>query len=629
MAGFFVAFHVMGLHDAASFLKRTRMTEELDMDTAFLNAPELTDADRKLIEELIDTGQEHLFMDWDGPGIATEEKAAFLAALAKIDGSYPGGLVGYIANARKLLAEAKEGGNPFEGFVPHQPDKVDLTHLDETYDHYEALGQKQFNKVGVVLVAGGLGERLGYNGIKLDIPVEVVETTCYIKHYASCLKAMEARMENPRPVPFIIMVSQDTGEKTIKTLEDNDYFGLQKEQVHILRQELVPAIADNDGALALKEKYELILKPHGHGDIHMLLYTSGLAAKLEQEGIEHLLFIQDTNGQVFNAAPAALGVSVEKGYDFNSIAVNRIPGEAVGGLAKLVRGDCELTLNVEYNQLDPLLRATVSPEGDVPNEEGYSMFPGNINILVVRMASYVRILEQSQGIIAEFVNPKYADESKTSFKKPTRLETMMQDLPKLFGPDERVGVSIFDRRWSFSANKNNITDAAAKHEAGGPPEASATAESDFYLAGRMRLQAAGTKVEENEAELILGVPFINGPKVLLRPSFAMTLAEAREKIEGCCISGEATLILDGNDIALEDVELSGRSALVIKACEGAKVVVIGQKFENDGFELVKLTEEERASDDVPEYLRIRGYRFEDRGAAIYEFDEPGEYFIEA
>ena len=106
------------------------------------------------------------------------------------------------------------------------------------------------------------------------------------------------------------------------------------------------------------------------------------------------------------------------------------------------------------------------------------------------------------------------------------------------------------------------------------------------------------------------------------------MADARDKLSTCSISGEATLILDGKEIALEDVELSGRSALVIKACEGAKVIVIGQKFENQGFELVKLTEEELASDSVPEYLKIRGYRFENRGAAIYEFDEPGEYFIE-
>ena len=107
---------------------------------------------------------------------------------------------------------------------------------------------------------------------------------------------------------------------------------------------------------------------------------------------------------------------------------------------------------MEYNQLDPLLRATVSPAGDLPNEEGYSFFPETL-MLIIALRAYVKVLEQSQGIIAEFVNPKYSDVKRSPFKKPTRLETMMQDLPKLFEQQERVGVAIFDRTWSFSANK--------------------------------------------------------------------------------------------------------------------------------------------------------------------------------
>jgi UDP-sugar pyrophosphorylase len=584
-------------------------------------------AEQALIAELLEADQGHLFADWDEPGTNDEAKAAFLANLTRVNESYPGGLTGYISNAKKLLAEAKKGDNPFEGFVPHQPDTVDLTQVDADYDHYESLGKTHFDKTAFVLVAGGLGERLGYSGIKLDIPVEVTETTSYLAHYAANLKAMESRMSTPRPVPFVIMTSEDTNAKTIASLEANNWFGLQQEQVHILKQELVPAIADNDGRLALKEKYQMILKPHGHGDIHMLLYTTGIAAKLEQQGIEHLVFMQDTNGQIFNAVPAALGASVEKGFDFNSIAVNRIPGEAVGGLARLVKGDTELTLNVEYNQLEPLLRATVSPEGDVPNEQGFSMFPGNINVLVIKLASYVQVLERTRGIIAEFVNPKYADETKTTFKKPTRLETMMQDLPKLFGPVEKVGVSVFDRVWAFSAIKNNIVDAAAKAATGGVPESGATAEADFYLAGRKRLIAAGMAVTEAAEEPILDIPVTPGPRVLLRPSFALTLDEVRSKISGGSIAGEGTLILNGKDITLENVEITDGSALVIKACEGANVTVKDLKVENDGFELVKLTEEEQSSDAIPEYLRIRGYRIENRGAKICEFTRTGEYTV--
>ncbi|MFA5688241.1 MAG: UTP--glucose-1-phosphate uridylyltransferase [Kiritimatiellales bacterium] len=583
----------------------------MDIAQLTLNADE-----QKLIQQLLAAGQEHLFADWDVRGMHDDAKREFLKSLMCMNNSYPGGLVSYINNARNLLAEAKSGANPFDGFVPHQPDITDLTKFDTRYDHYEALGQAHFEKVAVVLVAGGLGERLGYSGIKLDIPVEVTETTPYLAHYAACLKAMEARMQNPHPVPLIIMVSEDTQAKTVASLENNNYYGLQKEQIHILKQELVPALADNAGHLALEEKYKLILKPHGHGDVHMLLHSSGLAKKYAAAGIEHFIFIQDTNGQVFNALPAALGVSVEKKFDFNSLAVNRIPGEAVGGLARLVKGGTELTLNIEYNQLDPLLRATVNPAGDVPNEQGWSIFPGNINVLIIKLSSYVKLLERTHGIIAEFVNPKYADASRSTFKQPTRLETMMQDLPKLFGPDEKTGVSVFDRRWAFSANKNNIKDAAEKQASGGPPESAATAESDFYLAGRMKLAAAGVEIETAPEKMIRGINIIPGPRVILHPSFAMTLAEVRKKISGGKISGEATLSIAGENVLLEHIELAGNSALVIRAGEDT-IALKNVKIENAGFELIALTDAEQNDPATPEHLRLRGYRIENRGAEIY------------
>lgn len=84
------------------------------------------------------------------------------------------------------------------------------------------------------------------------------------------------------------------------------------------------------------------------------------------------------------------------------------------------------TINVEYNHLDPLLRADGS-EGDVndPNT-GFSPYPGNINQLLFRLEDYVKALEESKGAMPEFVNPKYANVEKTVFKKPTRLECMMQ-----------------------------------------------------------------------------------------------------------------------------------------------------------------------------------------------------------
>lgn len=50
-----------------------------------------------------------------------------------------------------------------------------------------------------------------------------------------------------------------------------------------------------------------------------------------------------------------------------------------------------MIINVEYNQLDPILRATVSPEGDVNDPAtGLSPFPGNTNNLVFMLDPYLK-----------------------------------------------------------------------------------------------------------------------------------------------------------------------------------------------------------------------------------------------
>jgi hypothetical protein len=51
--------------------------------------------------------------------------------------------------------------------------------------------------------------------------------------------------------------------------------------------------------------------------------------------------------------------------------------QAIGAIASLQHKDGgALTINVEYNQLDPLLRSTVSKEGDVNDATGFSPYPG-------------------------------------------------------------------------------------------------------------------------------------------------------------------------------------------------------------------------------------------------------------
>jgi hypothetical protein len=60
-----------------------------------------------------------------------------------------------------------------------------------------------------------------------------------------------------------------------------------------------------------------------------------------------------------------------------------------------------MTCNVEYNQLDPLLRATTNPDGDVNDPEtGKSIFPGNINQLVLALGPYTQVLERTYTVLS-------------------------------------------------------------------------------------------------------------------------------------------------------------------------------------------------------------------------------------
>ncbi|XP_044951842.1 UDP-sugar pyrophosphorylase-like, partial [Hordeum vulgare subsp. vulgare] len=105
----------------------------------------------------------------------------------------------------------------------------------------KAVGVKEAHNAAFVLVAGGLGERLGYKGIKVALPMETATGKCFLQHYIkSILSLQEAsyKMEGEchTKITFAIMTSDDTNALTIKLLESNSYFGMEPSQVKILKQ---------------------------------------------------------------------------------------------------------------------------------------------------------------------------------------------------------------------------------------------------------------------------------------------------------------------------------------------------------------------------------------------------------
>ena len=216
-----------------------------------------------------------------------------------------------------------------------------------------------------------------------------------------------------------------------------------------------------------------------------------------------MIFFQDTNALALKTLTSVLGVSKKNNWEMNTITVPRMPGEAIGAICKLVDEtdpSKEIVINVEYNQLESLLKAKWNAAGDVANAKGFSHFPGNTNTLVFKLREYVANLERTKGVIPEFVNPKYACELRNKFKAPTRLECMMQDYPKLLNAKGAVGFTNYPTWFSFSPVKNNIKDAAVLFGKGMPPFSGSSGEFDFYRWSINVLEQVGGVHIEKETE---------------------------------------------------------------------------------------------------------------------------------
>jgi UDP-sugar pyrophosphorylase len=544
-----------------------------------------------------------------------DKKHVFFDQVKELHESYkvPGGLAAYIENARKLLKSASDGENPLEGWTPEVPTGITLEPLSAEYNSYESQGLKEVGKCGFVLVAGGMGERLGYNGIKVQLPTQTTTGNSYLEHYCRQILTMQRKhAQAGMMLPLAIMVSEDTGSKTVKLLESNDYFGLKKEQVTIMVQGKVPALMTNSGEIAALGPYIIDAKPHGHGDVHSLMHSTGTASKWYNMGIKWCVFFQDTNGLAFITLPAMIGVSISLSLHVNSLAVPRFAKQAVGGIAKLIHKDGrQMTVNVEYNQLDPLLRATSSPAGDVNDKAtGMSIFPGNINHLLFSMEPYISTLNASHGAISEFVNPKYSDITKSTFKKPTRLECMMQDYPKLLGPEIKVGFTLAPAWACYSPCKNNPQDAAISAAAGVPAGSAYQAECDIYFSASQLMRGLGVDIASASQKAFLGITACPGPCIVISPMTAIFPSDFRRifpspnKVQS---SARSTLIVDG-DVVIRSLRLDG--ALKVEAKEGTGLLVragggVSSVIRNKGYTYKEFNGKELA--DSKEVIKMRGY----------------------
>ena len=301
---------------------------------------------QRLMEHDTDGAQAHVYGGWPVAGTEDDKKQQLAEQLADLDASYPGGLPAYLSKAKLLLKEAADGVNPFADYEAVVPEGESLSFEEGqgtmSIADAEEKGLSVCGDSVFVLVAGGLGERLGYSGIKLSLETNLCTNQSYLELYVRYIEAMGqlSMLKTGRKdvrIPLVIMTSGDTDAKTRELLEANDYYGVDRDLISIVMQDKVPALKDGSAGLALEDddRWTVQTKPHGHGDVHHLLFREGYVDKWEKEGKKYVVFLQDTNALVINSVVPALGVSAARDFHMNSICIPRLAGEAAGAIARL------------------------------------------------------------------------------------------------------------------------------------------------------------------------------------------------------------------------------------------------------------------------------------------------------
>ena len=110
-----------------------------------------------------------------------EEKKQFLTHFNYIESTCPGGVKDYIKRAKVLLENSKNNVNPFGDFTPSIPTGFNINVGDQQFLELDKIGMEQIKDTVFVMVAGGLGERLGYPSIKIGIQTDLITLRPFIQ----------------------------------------------------------------------------------------------------------------------------------------------------------------------------------------------------------------------------------------------------------------------------------------------------------------------------------------------------------------------------------------------------------------------------------------------------------------
>lgn len=299
---------------------------------------------QEALNKLKQWNQSHLLKYYDE--LTKEQQQALLLQIAETDFS----VVESLKNNQEVV---KKG-------VITPIESMELQEIAENGERFRQLGLEALRgrKVGAVLLAGGMGTRLGTDEPKgvynIGITKELYIFECLIKNLLAVVEQVGDW------IPLFIMTSDKNHERTVSFFKEHDYFGYKEAEVWFFKQEMAPAV-DYQGKVFLESKDKISTSPNGNGGWFISLERNGLLEKIHEIGIEWLNIFAVDNVLQKMTDPVFIGAVLERGVEVGSKVVRKSnPDEKVGVMC-LEDGRPSI---VEYYELTEEMRHEKNEKGE-------------------------------------------------------------------------------------------------------------------------------------------------------------------------------------------------------------------------------------------------------------------------
>ncbi len=207
---------------------------------------------------------------------------------------------------------------------------MELAQIEEYRSRFETVGLQAIKegKVGAVLLAGGMGTRLGSDDPKGMYDIGLTRPVYIFQRLVENL--LEVVKQADAWVPFYIMTSDKNHRVTVEFFEKHDYFGYKKEYVTFFMQDMAPA-SDYNGKVFLEEKGKISTSPNGNGGWYSSMHKWGVAEKAASQGVEWLNVFSVDNVLQRIADPCFIGATISRQCVVGAKVVRKnAPDEKVG-----------------------------------------------------------------------------------------------------------------------------------------------------------------------------------------------------------------------------------------------------------------------------------------------------------